>query len=75
MANMATAYLINASVFDKQKRLADQATRTGANYRAARRAKSHADFTSKIATVSEVADELVAGITPLTTLEDLVRAL
>lgn len=37
----------------------DAATSVGANYRAARRAKSHADFTSKIATVSEEADECV----------------
>jgi four helix bundle protein len=32
-------------------------TSIGANYRAARRAKSHADFVSKIGTVSEEADE------------------
>ncbi len=35
----------------------DAATSIGANYRAARRAKSHADFVSKIGTVSEEADE------------------
>jgi four helix bundle protein len=35
----------------------DAATSVGANYRAARRAKSHADFASKIGTVSEEADE------------------
>jgi len=35
----------------------DAATSVGANYRAARRAKSHADFVSKIGTVSEEADE------------------
>ena len=35
----------------------DAATAVGANYRAARRAKSHADFVSKIGTVSEEADE------------------
>jgi four helix bundle protein len=35
----------------------DASTSTAANYRAARRAKSHADFTSKIGTVSEEADE------------------
>ncbi len=41
----------------------DAATSVGANYRAARRAKSHADFTSKIATVSEEADECVYWLT------------
>ncbi len=35
----------------------DASTSTAANYRAARRAKSHADFVSKIGTVSEEADE------------------
>ena len=39
--------------------LQDAATSVGANYRAARRAKSHADYTSKIGTVSEEADESV----------------
>jgi four helix bundle protein len=37
----------------------DAATSVGANYRAARRAKSRADFVSKIGTVSEEADESV----------------
>jgi four helix bundle protein len=37
----------------------DASTSVGANYRAARRAKSKADFTSKIGTVSEEADESV----------------
>ena len=37
----------------------DAATSVGANYRAARRAKSKADFTSKVGTVSEEADESV----------------
>ena len=36
----------------------DASTSVGANYRAARRARSHADFTSKIGIVSEEADEL-----------------
>ena len=35
----------------------DASTSTASNYRAARRAKSHADFVSKIGTVSEEADE------------------
>jgi four helix bundle protein len=39
--------------------LQDASTSVGANYRAARRAKSRADFTSKIGTVSEEADESV----------------
>jgi four helix bundle protein len=39
--------------------LQDAATSVGANYRAARRAKSHADFVSKIGTVSEECDETV----------------
>jgi four helix bundle protein len=37
----------------------DACTSVGANYRAARRAKSHRDFVSKIGTVSEEADECV----------------
>jgi four helix bundle protein len=37
----------------------DAATSVGANYRAARRAKSRADFVSKMGTVSEEADESV----------------
>jgi four helix bundle protein len=37
----------------------DASTSVGANYRAARRAKSKADFISKIGTVSEEADESV----------------
>jgi four helix bundle protein len=53
----------------------DAATSVGSNYRAARRAKSHADYTSKIGTVSEEADECVywlvrmknAGISSATT--------
>lgn len=43
--------------------LQDASTSVGANYRAARRAKSHADFTSKIGTVSEEADEVVFWLT------------
>src|SRR5262245_11583891 len=45
--------------------LQDAATSVGANYRAARRAKSHADFTAKIGTVSEEADESVYWLTRL----------
>jgi four helix bundle protein len=39
------------------------ATSVGANYRAARRARSHADFTSKVGIVSEEADESVFWLT------------
>ena len=41
----------------------DAATSTAANYRAARRARSHAEFTSKIAIVSEEADESAFWLT------------
>lgn len=41
----------------------DAATSVGANYRAARRAKSHADFTAKVGIVSEEADESVYWLT------------
>lgn len=41
----------------------DAATSVGANYRAARRAKSHADFTSKVGIVSEEADEALYWLT------------
>jgi four helix bundle protein len=37
----------------------DASTSVGSNYRAARHAKSHADFVSKIGTASEEADESV----------------
>jgi four helix bundle protein len=43
----------------------DCSTSVGANYRAARRAKSRADLVSKIATVSEEADESVFWLTRL----------
>ena len=49
------------------RRMADQfqdaSTSVGANYRAARRAKSRADFVSEIGTVSEEADESVFWLT------------
>ena len=41
----------------------DASTSVGANYRAARRARSHADFTSKIGIVSEESDESVYWLT------------
>jgi four helix bundle protein len=37
----------------------DASTSVGSNYRAARHAKSHADFVAKVSTVSEEADECV----------------
>ena len=45
--------------------LQDASTSVGANHRAARRAKSHADFTSKLGTVSGEADETVFWLTRL----------
>ena len=39
------------------KQLTAAATSVGANYRAARRARSHAEFTAKIGVVAEEADE------------------
>jgi four helix bundle protein len=48
---------------DRARRLAgqyqDASTSAAANYRAARRARSHAEFTAKIGIVSEEADESV----------------
>ena len=41
----------------------DASTSTAANYRAARRARSHAEFTAKIGIVSEEADESVFWLT------------
>jgi four helix bundle protein len=53
----------DASVRELPGRLRDQllgcGTAIGANYRSACRAKSHADYTAKIATVVEEADETV----------------
>lgn len=40
-----------------KSQLAAAATSVGANYRAARRARSHAEFTAKIGLVAEEADE------------------
>ena len=45
----------------------DAATSVGANYRAARRARSHADFTSKVGIVSEEADEALYWLTRMKT--------
>jgi four helix bundle protein len=42
-----------------RRQLAKAATSVGANYRAACRARSHADFTSRIGIVAEEADESV----------------
>jgi four helix bundle protein len=41
----------------------DASTSVGANYRAARRARSHAEFTAKVGIVSEEADECVYWLT------------
>lgn len=56
-------------------------TSVGANYRAACRAKSHADFISKMGTVEEEANEAIywmellaeAGIIPLQKLKPLMK--
>ena len=40
-----------------KSQLIDASTSVGANYRAARRARSHAEFTAKIGIVAEEADE------------------
>ena len=45
--------------------LQDASTSTAANYRAARRARSHAEFVAKIGIVSEEADESVFWLMPL----------
>ena len=42
-----------------RRQLTKAATSVGANYRAACRARSHADFTSRISVVAEEADEAV----------------
>jgi four helix bundle protein len=42
-----------------RRQLTKAATSVGANYRAARRARSHAEFTAKIGVVAEEADETV----------------
>jgi len=42
-----------------RRQLTKAATSVGANYRAARRARSHAEFTAKIGVVAEEADESV----------------
>ena len=62
-----------------QRQLIKSATSIGANYRSACRARSHADFTSRISVVAEEADEsmywldITAGakLTPLSTLARL----
>jgi len=61
-----------------RRQLTKAATSVGANYRAARRARSHAEFTAKIGVVAEEADEsvywldVVAGA-QLTTSPELPR--
>ena len=68
-ADMAISFVEGLPSDHRIQRLANQlqdaSTSVGANYRAARRAKSHADFTSKIGTVSEEADESVFWLTLL----------
>ena len=62
-ADLSLRFIDGLPNSDKARRLAgqyqDASTSTAANYRAARRARSHAEFTSKIGIVSEEADESV----------------
>jgi len=66
-ADLAIKFVEGLPAAQRIQRLANQfqdcSTSVGANYRAARRAKSHADFTSKMGTVSEEADEAVFWLT------------
>lgn len=66
-ADLAIKFVEGLPAIHRVQRLANQfqdaSTSVGANYRAARRAKSHADFTSKLGTVSEEADESVFWLT------------
>jgi len=63
-----------------RRQLTKAATSVGANYRAACRARSHADFTSRIGIVAEEADETVYWLdvtagAKLTTSQELPRLL
>jgi four helix bundle protein len=62
-ADLSIKFVMGLPNTDSARRLAgqyqDASTSTAANYRAARRARSHADFTSKMGIVSEEADESV----------------
>jgi four helix bundle protein len=68
-ADLSIKFVAGLPDTPRVQKLANQfqasSTSVGANYRAARRAKSHADFTSKIGTVSEEADESVYWLTRL----------
>ena len=69
----------SADVIGKQ--LLRSATSVGANYRAAQRARSHAEFRAKLGIVEEEADESVywiellmeAGVVPAERLQDLYQ--
>ena len=66
-ADVAIKFVEGLPVIPRIQRLAvqfqDAATSVGANYRAARRARSYAEFTSKLGIVSEEADESVYWLT------------
>ena len=66
-ADLSIKFVEGLPAVHRVQRLANQfqdaATSVGANYRAARRARSHADFTSKVGVVSEEADESVYWLT------------
>ena len=51
------AAVLRTSQKCSRRQLAKSATSIAANYRAARRARSHAEFTARIAIVAEEADE------------------
>lgn len=75
---LATTFPVSEPGSTIKRQLLKAATSVGANYRAACRARSHADFTSKIGVVAEEADEcqhwlqVVAGA-KLTTGPELKR--
>jgi len=62
-ADLSLKFVDGLPKTDSIRRLAgqyqDASTSTAANYRAARRARSHAEFTAKMGIVSEEADESV----------------
>ena len=66
-ADLSVKFVEGLQPIPRIQRLANQfqdaATSVGANYRAARRGRSHAEFTSKVGIVSEEADESVYWLT------------
>jgi len=66
-ADLAITFVEGLPAVHRIQRLASQfqdaSTSVGANYRAARRARSHAEFTAKVGIVSEEADESAYWLT------------